>query len=158
MEGIMNPAEIIYNWFVKLPVEHRHAVAFHTLAMLPGFPIEKAMDTENQVEYFTEWLLAENDLKHHAVGRAIFIKAAINFSLANRAHDSSWDKTFAFFEHVKNTITEDAPPGIAKTSEHEQEMIALRKRQWKKSLAEWDELCDGPLSHDSLSATLVPDF
>jgi hypothetical protein len=70
--------------------------------------------------------------------------------------DAMWDKTAAFFEYVKDIITDDTPPGIAETSSHQQEWIALRKRQWKKTLAEWDELCSGPLSDANLSAALAP--
>jgi hypothetical protein len=152
----MNPAEVIYNWFQKLPVEHRHDVAFLTLGMLPDYPITKSMDSENLLKNFIEWLLDEKDSIHHGVGRVLFVRAIIDFNLANRASDTMWDNTAAFFEHVKNTITEDTPPSIAKTSEHEQDRIALRKRQWKKTLAEWDELCSGPLSDANLSAALAP--
>ena len=152
----MNPASIVNDWFMKQPVEHRHTVAFFTLTLLPGYPIDKAMDSDNLIDHFTEWLLDEDDQKHHSVGRVLFVKAVIALNLACRATEATWDETGAFFERVKISAAIDGYPGVVKDSAHEQEKIALRKRQWKKTLAEWDALCNGQLSNVNLSNTLAP--
>ncbi len=154
----MNPAQTIYDWMMKLPVEHRHTVAFFTLTMLPGFPLNKAMDSERVIEHFKEWLLVDNDeeIKQHSVGRALFVKAVIDFNLADRASFSTWEKTAAFFAVAKAAAIADGLHGIAETASREKEQLALRKRQWKKTLAEWDDLCSGPLSKEALSSYLAP--
>lgn len=152
----MNPAEIIHNWFTKLPPEHKNTVAFFVLSMLPGFPITKAVDAENQIEYFTKWLLAESELQHHTIGRVLFIKAVINFTLADRANDESWQEADEMFEQAKLSAIHDDVPKVARTSALEQEKIAFRKRQWKKTLTEWNELCDGGLSNENLQKILMP--
>lgn len=152
----MNPVNAIHEWFTKLPMEHRHEIAFFTLALLPDYPITKAMGTDNLVNNFLEWLLSEEESKHHAVGRALFVRAVVNLNLVSRADDSEWEKTNAFFEYVKNTADENTPPGIIETSTHQQERIALRKRQWKKTIEEWSNLLNGPLSDDQLNHWLSP--
>ena len=147
----MNPMKTIAEWFSKLPNEIRAEIAFFVFTLLPDYQLQKIADTENLIENFDEWLIKDTDSKLRSVGKALVIRAFINYTiLTKRFEKKDLESTQVLWRVVKRETIGNDLLDIIEQMEKNQRQMPLRKRHWHQTLNEWIYLCEGPLSDESI--------
>ncbi|WP_027556317.1 hypothetical protein [Bradyrhizobium sp. Cp5.3] len=150
----MTPLQTISDWFEK---QHAQVQGEITAGMALLLDFDDAdflpLDSEEQREFFRQWLSEVGLPAYAVVGRALTFRACFEYFAESRFSEASWKQSEELFrealEETKGNPHSDAAR-FAPTAQRLLDEMPARRSRWIEGRQSWRGLADGSLTPDAL--------
>jgi hypothetical protein len=135
-------------------------IALKVLMYVPDYVGTTDLSAATSVELFNQWLHEEQHNCFQIAGKALLGRTLIDFlPMKHKGTNEGWAEiseaasdVLAALEdqQIKDVIDEELKSKINEMTRRTLDSAPFEQRQWSKVARTWWELCEGPLSDDSI--------